>query len=175
MENNTIQSTEAKEYTYMTSLLTFYMKGKITVTGRSVKLTIPNTFLKFIPLGSRTYEPMISQISSVNNSFKLNAKPLFFGIIVVLGGISAISDSFLTGLILLLIGIGEIISAFETVMYITENSGRNIGVSALIFDKKTIEDARNEIQKYLLMRVDDTNSRMQTNRIVNAINNQNEE
>ena len=40
---------------YMTSLLTFYIKGEITTEQNFLKIKFPNTVLALIPLGSRKY------------------------------------------------------------------------------------------------------------------------
>lgn len=154
----------------MTSLLTFYLKGKIEVSKKSVSLSAPNTILKFIPLGSRRFEPMVSQIAAVNSSFHLDFKSFVVGIIIALFGLSLMGSSALLGLILLVLGTCQAVSSFETVLEVRDNSGASTTVVALIFDKNTIEEAEKEIKRVLAMRSDDTNSHKQTDRIVDAIN-----
>lgn len=164
---------ESRKYQYMTSLLTFYMKGEIEVSEKSVKLTVPNTIGEFIPLGKRTYEPLVSQIASVNSSFHLNGKSLLVGFILTLLGISlaGASGSELIGIIFLIIGVCQMVSSFETILYVTDSSGMIIGVDAVIFDKATIEKAGQDIHNMLMLRSDDTNTRKQTDRVIDAINN----
>lgn len=57
---------------FITSYLTFYLKGKIQVDKNFVKFEIPNTILKLIPLGKASRSLPVNQISSVDDSFKLN-------------------------------------------------------------------------------------------------------
>ena len=58
--------------TYMTGLLTFYLKGNISADQNFVRLKIPNTILSLIPLGAqeRIYRsirlPRYLQISGYN-------------------------------------------------------------------------------------------------------------
>lgn len=40
---------------YMTSLLTFYIKGEIATEQNFLKIRLPNTVLALIPFGSRKY------------------------------------------------------------------------------------------------------------------------
>ena len=56
---------------YMTSLLTFYIKGEIATEQNFLKIRFPNTVLALIPLGSRKYNVPVAQISSVASNFKL--------------------------------------------------------------------------------------------------------
>ena len=54
-----------KAIKYMTSLLTFYIKGEIATEQNFLKIRFPNTVLALIPLGSRKYNVPVAQISSV--------------------------------------------------------------------------------------------------------------
>lgn len=155
---------------YMTSLLTFYMKGEIRQEQNFVNLKIPNTILSFIPLGAKKDSIPVSQLSSVESNFKLHFGAFLLGAIISVVGLCLISDSFLLALILMLIGANKIITAFETVLTIKTTAGDVKNISFLIFDKAKAEDAEKQIRQIISDRLDDTNNRTQTDRIVDAIN-----
>lgn len=54
---------------FITSYLTFYLKGEVRQDGNFINLKCPNTILTFISLGHRNYYIAINQISSVETSF----------------------------------------------------------------------------------------------------------
>lgn len=97
---------------FITSLLTFYPKGEFNFEQNFIRLKIPNTVLKLIPLGSNKKSIPIDQVSSTNTDFHLDLKSLIFGIVLVIFSYYAFSDSFLLGIVLLLGGIAYIICAF---------------------------------------------------------------
>ena len=70
----------------------------------------------------------------------------------------------------MLIGANKIITAFETVLTIKTTAGDVKNISFLIFDKAKAEDAEKQIRQIISDRLDDTNNRTQTDRIVDAIN-----
>ena len=65
---------------YMTSLLTFYLKGEIRTEKNFIQFKTPNTILGLIPLGAKTEKFTIDQISSTTTNFRLRLKYLIFGI-----------------------------------------------------------------------------------------------
>ena len=96
---------------YMTSLLTFYLKGEIRTEKNFIQFKTPNTILGLIPLGAKTEKFTIDQISSTTTNFRLRLKYLIFGIFWLLIAVSCLSDSdtLAAGLICLLLGINNII------------------------------------------------------------------
>jgi len=160
-------------YQFMSSLFTFYLKGSIDVDDNGVKFMIPNTILEFIPLGKTTKNMPISQISSVDSSFSLNMKTFGIGLLLALIGLMSFGDSIIFALIMLLIGINFVISAFQTILTINCTGSEALVISALVFDKKNLEAACEHINLSLRGRVTDTNVRVHTeastDRIVDAI------
>ena len=57
---------------YMSSLLTFYLKGEIRQEQNFVNLKRPNTILSLIPLGAKKDSIPVNQLSSVESNFKLH-------------------------------------------------------------------------------------------------------
>lgn len=160
-------------YQFMSSLFTFYLKGNIGVDDNGVKFMIPNTILKFIPLGKTTKNIPISQISSVDSSFSLDIKTLLIGLFLTLLGLDTLGETFVFSLILTLIGINAVVSAFQTILSINCTGSEALVISALIFDKKNLEAAGEHITRSVQGRVSDTNVRIHaeasTDRIVEAI------
>ena len=156
---------------YMTSLLTFYLKGEIRQEQNFVNLEKPNTILKLIPLGAKKDSIPVNQLSSVESNFKLHLGSLIKALILVIVGLCLFSKAFIIGLILLLIGANMGITAFETILTIKTTAGDIKEVSFLIFEKAKAELAEKQIRQIISDRLDDTNNRVQTDRIVEAINN----
>lgn len=156
---------------YMTSLLTFYLKGEIRQEQNFVNLKKPNTILSLIPLGAKKDSIPVSQLSSVESNFKLRFGSLLFGAIIAIIGLCNIAESFIGALILMLIGTNKAITAFETILTIRTTSGSIKSISFLIFEKSKAELAETQIRQIISDRLTDTNNRVQTDRIVDAINN----
>lgn len=159
---------------FMTSLLTFYLKGEISTEQNFLTLKVPNTILTLIPLGRKNDTIPVTQISSVSTDFKLLFKDFLIGIIVAIIGIVLFGTNFLIGFILLLIGVAMVINSFQTVLTIRTTSGEIKSASILIFEKSKAEQAASMINHIIESRLDDTNNRVQgdrqTDRMVEAIN-----
>ena len=156
---------------YITSLLTFYLKGEIQQEKNFLNLKRPNTILGFIPLGAKKDSVPVTQLSSVESDFKLRFGRLIIGIVMAVLGFSMFSDSFFLGLILLLCGVNYAMTAFEVDLIIKTTSGDIKALFFLIFEKSKAEAAEKQIRETIAARLDDTNNREQTDRIVDAINN----
>lgn len=160
---------------FMSSLLTFYMKGEIRHEQHFIKLKLPNSILTFIPLGAKKESIPIEQISAVSADFKLQLKKLLVGVLLVLFGFCSFGYSFLVGLILLIIGVSNVISAFQTELSIDMASGASWVISFLIFEKAKAEQAAEQIEQLISRRYDATDVGMHTEKqtaaLVDAISN----
>lgn len=152
-------------------ILTFYLKGEISQEQNFVKLKQPNTILGLIPLGAKKESLPVNQLSVVESNFKLKFFRLLIGAVVAIMGIIMFPESFLAGLIILLLGANTAITAFETDLIIQTTSGAEKTISFFIFEKSKANLAETQINQLISARMDDTNTRQQTDRIVNAINN----
>lgn len=110
--------------TYMTGLLTFYLKGNISADQNFVRLKIPNTILSLIPLGAQKENIPVNQVASVSSNFRLQFKNLIVGIVEVILAFALFRSSALWGLILLIIGASTVITSFVTELYITTTGGQ---------------------------------------------------
>lgn len=154
---------------YITSLLTFYLKGEIRLEQHFVNLKMPNTILHLIPLGAKKESIPVSHLASVESNFKLHFGSLLLGAILTVAGVILLSES-AAAFILILIGANIVISAFETVLCIKTTAGDIKEISFFIFQKSKANQAEIQIKQLISNRLDDTNNRAQTDRIVNAIN-----
>lgn len=160
---------------FITSLLTFYLKGEIRHQQNFIRIKKPNTILSLIPLGSVNDTIPINQIASVGTNFKLLLKNFVFGLIVAMLGLGSLLDSFLVGLVVTAIGVSMVINAFQVKLSINLTSGATKEVYFLIFEKKKAEQAETQINGLISGRMDDTNNRIQTERqtdvLVDALQN----
>ena len=158
--------------TYVQSLLTFYLKGEIGADQNFVKLKDPNTILGFIPLGSHQESIPINQITSVQSSFRMRLGKLVIGILVAILAIAALFNKggFILFLIFGLIAANLILGAFDVSLLINMTSGRTRLLSFFIFDREKAAKAEQMINALISARLSDTNTREQTDRIVDAIN-----
>ena len=148
--------------TFITSFLTFYLKGEIKHEKNFVKFKIPNTILSLIPLGSHKKNVAINQIASVDTDFRLLFKNLILGIIEVIIALSAMGSSFLFGLIFLVIGALTILNSFQTALVLNLTSGESLAVFFVIFEKAKAEQAEESINALISGRMDDTNTKEQS-------------
>lgn len=156
--------------TFMTSLLTFYMKGEIRHEQKFIKLRLPNTILTFIPLGAKKESIPIEQISSVSADFKLHLKNFLLGVLLaIVGFFMLFGKTFLIGLILLLIGASNVINAFQTELSIDLTSGKTWIISFLIFEKNKAEQAEEQIERLVSNRYDATDVGMHTEKQTAAL------
>lgn len=161
---------------YMTSLLTFYIKGEITTEQNFLKIKFPNTVLALIPLGSRKYNVPVAQISSVASNFKFDIKSFFVGLFLTLISLSCFSsggNGIIVGLILLVLSLSLLINSFITELTVDTTSGAYYYIPFIIFEKAKASQAEQMISSIIATRLNDTNNRevseASTNAIVDAI------
>lgn len=163
---------------FITSLLTFYIKGEISFEKNFVRLKMPNTLLTFIPFGSKKDSVAINQIASVSTNFKLLPKAFLLGLIEAIIGFVCFSSGASTmfaGIIIMALGALTVMNSFQTVLSIETTGSKRYYLSFFIFEKSKAIKAEEAINNYISLRLNDTNvasaSQAQTNAIVNAINN----
>ena len=161
---------------YMTSLLTFYIKGEITTEQNFLKIKFPNTVLALIPLGSCKYNVPVAQISSVASNFKFDIKSFFVGLFLTLISLSCFSsggNGIIVGLILLVLSLSLLINSFITELKVDTTSGAYYYIPFIIFEKAKASQAEQMISSIIATRLNDTNNRevseASTNAIVDAI------
>ena len=167
-----------KSIKYRISLPTAYLKGEVTHEQNFVKLKTPNILFSLLAIGTKTDVIPVNQIATVTRTFNCIGVILLFGIILMWSGFSVISaskilslSSSLAPIILILLGVLIIITSFQTVITIKTTSGEALKISVLIFNRSKALEIEDLINQLISNRLDDTNNRQQTDRIVEAITN----
>ena len=158
--------------TFMTSYLTFYMKGSVEFDGNFVRISRPNTILKFIPLGMNKQNFPVEQISSVTTNFRVSLGSLLWGLLFALCGLSALPQSLVGGLLFFAYGGLTIISSLQTVVYLTA-AGNDYLIPIVFTERAKADEIERGINELIAGRYADTNVRANaersTDRIVDAI------
>ena len=149
------------------------MKGEISADANFIKFKEPNTILGLIPLGAKKESVPINQISSTQTNFKLKFGKLLLGIIFAVLGFTLFNDSSTipVAIILLIVAFNTVMDAFEIDLNVIMTSGSKKSIDFFLFDKQKAEAAERGINNLIANRLNDTNTRQQTDRIVDAINN----
>ncbi|MBM7635504.1 hypothetical protein [Streptococcus saliviloxodontae] len=158
---------------FITSYLTFYLKASVALEGDFIKISNPNTILKIIPLGAQNKTIPVNQVTSVDDSFKLDFKSFVWGVIFTLIGFGMMGDSFIGGLILAAYGILTVLSSFQTLLSLNLASGTSETISVVVFEKSNLLMCKETIESLIQKRYNDTNvalhTQTQTEALVNAI------
>lgn len=144
-----------KEIEFSTSLLFFWVKGKVEVDSRFVKTDLSNTLLGFIPAGKDQQSIPLKNISGSMLSTKYFLKPIILGLLIFFFGLNSLSDNFILGLILLLFGVGVAGSGIQTILNI-EKSGTPYFISVPFFEKQKMQSLNNLIHDALAEDTDKT-------------------
>ena len=144
-------------------------KGEIKSEQNFINFKVPNTILGLIPLGARTSKLPVNQIASVSTNKQLKFGKLIVGVLATWVGLGMFGSSFIAGLILTFIGVNVAIDAFEIDLIVAINAGQEKVIDFYIFDKSKAELAVEQINSMISNRMDDTNTRVHADRIVDAI------
>lgn len=163
---------------YVRSLLTFYLKGEIHIEQNFITFKIPNTILGLIPFGAKEEKIAVNQVVSVSSNFKLKLGKLIIGIIFAFLSFSFLfeegffSDGLFGGFILMLIvSANFILDAYEIDLQLNMASGQTKLVDFFLFDKTKAKLAEERINAIINSRLNDTNNRQQTDRILEVYKN----
>ncbi|CAM3111830.1 hypothetical protein STRA110950_02210 [Streptobacillus ratti] len=156
---------------FITSYLTFYMRASIYLEKNFIKTSNPNSILKLIPLGSTNKTIPLEQISSVDDSFKMDIKSFIWGLIFTFFGFSTlVNSSIVTGIILFVYGVLTVLSSFQVNLELSLNSGQVYNISVVIFEKPKLLVCKEVIESHISKRYDDTNVTTNTDRIIEVMN-----
>ena len=148
---------------FMTSYLTFYLKGHIGIHSDHVDLTIPNTIFGLIPLGSNNRSIDVNQIVSPVSNFKVTPLTLILGFFLGIGGLLSIPEAVAS---VPSAGIDNLL----TTLFLTL-----VGILLVVFEKSKADLIRERISQICSARTHDTNTRVhterQTNQLIDALQN----
>lgn len=144
---------------FSTSLLFFWVKGKVEVNDKFVKTNLSNTLFGFIPAGKDQQNIPLKNISGAMLSTQYYFKRIISGLILFFIGLGTFGDSFIFGLILLILSIGLAGSGIQTLVSI-EKSGTPYLISVPFFEKKKMQLLNNIIYDALAEDTDKTDLNM---------------
>ena len=157
-----METSATKQFSFIMSLLTFYIKGRVEVDSNFVKINVPDTILGLIPYGGIKNTISVDQISSVTTGFKLHFFRLIFGIIFTYPGLIGLSNAdggmnVLIGLIWTILGANIIISSFSTYVAIGCTSSLMIKIPIFIIEHEKPEAIASAINNVINTRLNKTN------------------
>lgn len=148
-----------KDIEFSTSLLFFWVKGKVEVDNTFVKTNLSNTVLGIIPAGKDQQSIPLKNISGAMLSTKYFFKPIIIGIILFFMALNSIGNSFILGLLLLALSIGIAGSGIQTLVNI-EKSGTPYLISVPFFEKQKMVLLNDIIHDALAQDTDKTDLNM---------------
>lgn len=170
-------------YDYILSNLLLYLKGNITADDNFLRINEPVVALGMIPKGKAETKIPINQIASVDKisttsiiRFILGVFFFPFGAVLTLGGVSEAAYGgglfwLVLGILLLLTGFCTFFNGFINTIIINLSSGDATTLNLCFWDKSKLNDIVSDIESLVNQRVDDTNTRIHTDKIVNTIKN----
>ena len=172
---NPVQAQGFEAIEYMTSYLTFYLKGKVEFTRDNIRIQVPNTVLGLIPLGTNQSSINVNHITGATSDFSLILPFLIIGILGALMCLIETKNNPLVGLIGLIFFVNLALNAFQTKVSILLDSGPAYEIFLLFFEKEKAETIKTNIEMVTNARNYDTNVRIatetQTQQVVDAMNN----
>lgn len=134
-----------KSQRFTTNLVLSWLKTDLSLTNKRVVGYQPNTLFGVIPLGRNEVSYPLKNVSSVGVSTRLHLKRLILGLILVFIGLGMFGDSFLGGLILLVIGALPLLNSFTSKMTITNNAGQPVVMEISILEKDKVQKFVNDV------------------------------
>lgn len=131
----TNNETLIKSENFTTNLLLYWLKSNFAITSKRIVGDEPNTILGLIPFGKNEVTFPLKSIAGIIVSTKFNLKRFIFGLIFTLWGLGMISDSFIAGIILLLLGLLPLLNSLTTSIQITNNAGQSPTIQLSILEK----------------------------------------
>ena len=161
---------ESRSSSFSLSLLFFWIKGHITVTQRDVQCRTANTVLVLIPAGRREQTIPLRNISSCSIDTRFKIGGLIVGIVLGLGGLSTMAESFFAGVFILLIGVLIFGGGIRTNLTI-QRSGSDYTIDVPFYEKGKMIDIQDAINEALNYEADKTDMNIHADRIGEAVGN----
>lgn len=147
---------------FITSYITFYLKGSVEFTNDNVIAQVPNTILGVIPLGRRKRTLDVAHITSTVSNFRVDIKNLLIGAVIALFGLGELGDpnGLVVGLVALVFGVLMVLNALISYVAISLDSGEVVIIPLVIFERSKSDMIADNINKLLSARKYDTNVRI---------------
>lgn len=140
-------------HTFSTSLLVFWVKGKISIDSRFLKVKVPNTVMGVIPLGSKEDIIPLKTISNIQIDTTYKLAPLIIGGFLAASSVANIFNTGLGGLIFLAIYVAIAGSGIRTTLTFDKSGSKQV-VSAPFFEAKQLHAIKDEIYEKMMIHED---------------------
>ena len=134
-----------KEYEFSYSLILFFVKSRFWLTNKRLIARKPNVLL-FIPIGQDEVTYPLRSIAGIKTRTEFKFLLLCVGVILLLVGFSAIRSF---GFPLLLLGVANIISAFQTVIAVGSTGGGVVAYSHVPWEGTEAKKMINELNQLI--------------------------
>lgn len=142
--------------TFRPNLLLFWLRDTYMVTNRRLALKCTNTIFGFIPLGHEEKSMPMGSIAGINSSLKVKPVRLliagFLAILMLIMGLSSLSDGSAGGMFLILLGgfFGAIAAnSIMASLVVTNNGGGTTDLTVSILDKAALDNFKNQANEYI--------------------------
>lgn len=157
------ESIELDAIEFITSYITFYLKGRIEFTNDNVIAQVPNTILGVIPLGRRKRTLDVAHITSTVSNFRVDIKNLLIGAVVAFMGFDCLfvySEGRFWYFLMALVGVLMILNALISYVAISMDSGEIVTIPLVVFERGKSDLIADNINEMLSARKYDTNVRI---------------
>jgi hypothetical protein len=128
-----------KEYTFVANLILFWLNANYSLTNKRLIGYQPNTLLGLIPLGKAEVVQPLKNIASVSSSTEFHFAKLLIGVILLFVGMGAFGNSFLLGVILIVLGGINLLNCYTSTFIVLNNGGAKVGYNLSILDKSKVD------------------------------------
>lgn len=161
--------------TFNRGIIRSYMKGQISCDQNLIDVDEPTSVLWLIPTGHRSYQLPLAQVASVVATTPTNWFGLVISVMFILCGVGLMTSggasNLFGGIIVVLIFLWAALHCMPGYLVIATTAGQEARVKFTIFERGKAAVAARQLNQMIAHRMDDTNVRVQTDRVVNAINN----
>ena len=159
---------ESRSASFSLSLLFFWIKGHVVVTRRDVQCKTANIVLGLIPAGSRQQTIPLANISAavIDTRFKIGG--LIVGIVLALGGLATIGESFFGGVFIFLIAVLIFGGGIRTSLTI-QRAGSDYTIDVPFYEKGKLIDVKDAIDEALNYVADKNDMNIHVDRIGEAV------
>lgn len=158
--------------TFNRGILRPYMKGRISCDQNLIQVEQPTALLGFIPTGHRSYQLPLAQVASVISIKNTHWVALVFLALMLLGtGLPMIGENLLGGILLCAVYVWLMLVCLPGQLVIATTAGQEARITFTFFERDKAVLAAQRLNRMIANRMDDTNVRMNTDRVVEAIHN----
>lgn len=129
------------------SLLTPYLRTRLSLSTDRIEGSMPNTLFGLIPLGKKTITQPLKGVSNVSVDTKVEGTRLLIGALLVLLGImlSFADGSAVLAVLVIVLGVALLLVSFRAELVIADASGSKLKVPVSYLDREPLEGFAREV------------------------------